>query len=314
MAGPGRFSPKIFPGARFHRLVVVERIPGGNGKRAKVLCKCDCGKEVAVHGNDLTREASKSCGCLNKELMAQRARERSEQGYPTVYPGAVFHRLTVVERERNEQTGMYTNRVHCKCSCGKGTLSNIDGMVSGCIKSCGCYNSDNTAKRNRDTAKFNRFSALYPLDFNNWSSMISRCYRPRQNAYQYYGAKGVFVCPFFRESPENLVSLIGHRSEEKNTLDRYPIHDGNYTCGQCPECVENDWELNVRWASRKEQSNNRSNNVYLTAFGKTLTRGQWQDLTGIDEWRIHRRIHELGWSVEKALTTPDRSGNCYKPE
>jgi len=145
--------------------------------------------------------------------------------------------------------------------------------------------------------------------------MMTRCENEKATAYEAYGGKGVRVCEGLRETPENLVKLIGPRTKELSSLDRFPVHNGNYACGQCEECQQNEWEKNVRWATRKDQSNNRgSTNVYLTAFGKTLTRSQWQDLSGIDEWRIHRRINELGWSVEKALTTPNKKGHCYKPE
>ena len=51
---------------QFDRLFVVsfyDIAPGG----ARWLCRCDCGTEKIVRGNNLTSKAVKSCGCLAKE-------------------------------------------------------------------------------------------------------------------------------------------------------------------------------------------------------------------------------------------------------
>lgn len=58
-------------GRRFGRLTVMERYgrhevsPGVT--YATWLCKCDCGQEVVVIGQNLRQGATKSCGCLRKE-------------------------------------------------------------------------------------------------------------------------------------------------------------------------------------------------------------------------------------------------------
>lgn len=63
-------------GKRFGRLVVLERLPveltkSGNKVR-KWKCVCDCGNVInAVHSN-LTKGATQSCGCLQKELASKR--------------------------------------------------------------------------------------------------------------------------------------------------------------------------------------------------------------------------------------------------
>ena len=59
-------------GQRFGRLVVIKR-NGYRARRTAWLCKCDCGKYVTATQNCLARGRTKSCGCLNDELRAQRA-------------------------------------------------------------------------------------------------------------------------------------------------------------------------------------------------------------------------------------------------
>ena len=40
------------------------------------LCRCDCGAEVVVRGNNLRSGATRSCGCLHRELASKMARNR----------------------------------------------------------------------------------------------------------------------------------------------------------------------------------------------------------------------------------------------
>lgn len=51
-------------GKKFGKLTPLKRVSGS--KRAKYLCKCDCGNEVVVDGNGLLYKGRVSCGCINK--------------------------------------------------------------------------------------------------------------------------------------------------------------------------------------------------------------------------------------------------------
>lgn len=69
-------------GQRFGRLTVIERsddyiVPSGQHK-PRWLCKCDCGNEVVVWGMSLRNEGTRSCGCLNSELTAERNKNRKK--------------------------------------------------------------------------------------------------------------------------------------------------------------------------------------------------------------------------------------------
>lgn len=66
-----RKSPKLV-GKRFGRLKVIRRNGSSEHKRALWLCRCDCGNEVTVIGNSLTVGRVNSCGCLRKELNAEK--------------------------------------------------------------------------------------------------------------------------------------------------------------------------------------------------------------------------------------------------
>lgn len=82
----------------------------------KWLCQCDCGKEIIVHGNKLSK-GQKSCGCLRgprKDLRGQK-----------------FGRLTPLE---------YITGSKWKCQCDCGNIKEINGssLINGYTKSCGC--------------------------------------------------------------------------------------------------------------------------------------------------------------------------------
>lgn len=68
---------KDLTGMKFGRLFVdsldVEAYNSGVRKKAMWRCVCDCGNVVTVRGSSLTGGISKSCGCLQKEGMSQRA-------------------------------------------------------------------------------------------------------------------------------------------------------------------------------------------------------------------------------------------------
>lgn len=70
-----------FTGKRFGRLVVLE----DSGKRDSSnnvywLCRCDCGNEKVIMGNNLKKGATKSCGCYRKEHMRKNRKDPTKHG------------------------------------------------------------------------------------------------------------------------------------------------------------------------------------------------------------------------------------------
>lgn len=106
--------------------------------------------------NTLTNGKSKSCGCIkfNNPLNLNDL------------TGKKFGRLTVIgrdiKRDENERKLGKHSVAHwlCKCDCGNPKLSSVVGyqLTSGHTQSCGCYASEQIAKRNKKySTKVNKY-------------------------------------------------------------------------------------------------------------------------------------------------------------
>lgn len=62
-------------GKRFGRLLVVERVEDGAGRKPRWRCLCDCGGETATAGTNLSSGKSRSCGCARAEGVVIRSPE-----------------------------------------------------------------------------------------------------------------------------------------------------------------------------------------------------------------------------------------------
>lgn len=67
-------------GERYERLVVVRR---DTGTPTRWICRCDCGAEVSVLTMCLRakRSATRSCGCLKRELDVELAEKQTKHGH-----------------------------------------------------------------------------------------------------------------------------------------------------------------------------------------------------------------------------------------
>ena len=188
--------------------------------------------------------------------------------------GRAFGKWTVLGSHFLNKHGKYMWL--CRCECG------VEMSVNGSDLRYGRSNSCHRCKIKRHGMKGTPEHAA-------WSQMRYRCRSPHHPHYHRYGGRGISVCARW-QTFENFFADMGLRPTDKHTLDRKD-NDGNYEKSNC------------RWATRKEQANNRGTNRLLTHGGKTLHLSEWAEQTGIGYYCLVSRL-SLGWSPGRALTTP----------
>ena len=133
-----------------------------------------------------------------------------------------------------------------------------------------------------------------------WESMIARCEYEKHPYYADYGGRGITVCDEWHSYIEFRDWAITHGYNDDLTIDRIKNEKG-YDASNC------------RWATIREQQNNKRSNhiVYLGEVGHTIS--EWSEILGIGKTTIRMRL-ESGWSDEDALTVPvrKRTGG-YRP-
>ena len=129
--------------------------------------------------------------------------------------------------------------------------------------------------------------------YRSWQNMVARCTQPSNPAYAHYQKRGIRLADCWRDFDRFLADM-GERPKG-TTLDRID-NDGNYEPGNC------------RWASRREQANNRVTNIRFDYRGRSLTLADLARETGISKEILRTRLcrSELPWTVELAVSIPGR--------
>lgn len=155
--------------------------------------------------------------------------------------GKRFGRLVVIsefpQRKNNQILWV------CKCDCGN-TTNPIYGahLRNGETKSCGCIPTGGAYR----IVHGHRHERIYSV----WRGIKIRCLNTNSKHYKDYGGRGITVCEEWKDSFQTFydyVSKLAHFGEKGYSIDRIN-NDGNYEPG------------NVRWATAKEQANNKRRN------------------------------------------------------
>jgi len=204
--------------------------------------------------------------------------------------GQVFGRLTVVEQaESRGDRGQYAYWL-CECTCGKRKEIRVYSLLNGASQSCGCLAREATTTHGM-AGKYKQHRA-----YCSWYCMKNRCNLPDREGNQEYHGRGIVYDPKW-DTFEGFWEDMGGTWKEGLSLDRVNT-DGNYCKDNC------------RWATPKQQSNNRRNTRRLTYQGKTLSVSEWSELTGISLNTLQSRA-KLGWSDEDVLTKPVRNQKVF---
>lgn len=123
-------------------------------------------------------------------------------------------------------------------------------------------------------------------EYNAWHSMMQRCYNSNNQYYHKYGGRGIIVCKEWHD-PQKFLDDMGDSKDL--SLDRID-NNGNYELSNC------------RWATKQEQSINRSVTKWIEFNGEKLHLAGWAKKLNMSSSLLCYRIKKFG--VEMALSTP----------
>lgn len=194
--------------------------------------------------------------------------------------GLKFNMLTVVNRVYINGKPLW----HCICDCGKEIFVRHTRLTHG-QKSCGCHASKMLVERNTKHSK--RHSKLYAV----WRGLRSRCNNSNHPFYCDYGGRGITVCKEWDNTNDGFQNFydwsVKSGYKDDLSIDRID-NNGNYEPNNC------------RWATIKQQCNNRRSNIVLNYKGVAHTVSEWSEIIQVKSGTIYQRIYK-GWNTGEIL-------------
>lgn len=193
--------------------------------------------------------------------------------------GKTFGRLTALAptgESRKNQGRMWK----CSCSCGGVTEVAVGVLNYGGVVSCGCYRVEHGAVLGRRRAKHGEGHGHKTKEYRAWTSMNERCNYPRHPSYPRYGGRGIKICAAWKDY-RVFLSDMG-RAPVGYSLERVDVDKG-YSPDNC------------KWATVKEQMNNKTNTPYITLDGVRRKAVEVAVELGItqDTLSSYIRVHKL---------------------
>lgn len=202
--------------------------------------------------------------------------------------GQKFGHLLVLERAKNK---IFKSQQivcwKCKCDCGNIVIIQSSNLVTGNSTNCGCIRKKHfiESAKKKNTKHNKSYSRIYFI----WQSMKDRCYNKHNKNYKNYGQRKIKVCNEWKKDFMNFYNWsINNGYKNDLTIDRIDVN-GNYEPSNC------------RWATIKQQQNNKRNNHILHYKNEEHNITEWALLLGINRSNIYNRLRR-GWTIEKALS------------
>jgi hypothetical protein len=189
-------------------------------------------------------------------------------------PGQRFGRLVVLREVAHPY-------YECKCDCGSVVTRNVRNFRRARASlSCGCY------RIQKKTTHGHAHGHIKTKTYMSWTNMKTRCMNPQCDRFDYYGGRGITVCPRW-----------------------LAFHNFLADMGECPigmqlERIDNNHgysKENCVWASRQQQALNRRSNRLLEFNGEKLHITIWSKKLGLRTNTIRDRL-KRGWPMHRVLT------------
>lgn len=198
-------------------------------------------------------------------------------GRPTIdISGQRFGSWLVIRRDGY----LYQTHAAFLCQCNCGTEKKVQGasLRKGGSLDCGCERSKRLGNRVRTHGMH-----MHPI-YKSWQAMHARCTYRKHPAYARYKDLGICKEWYVFAKFQSDMSDMWFKG---STLERID-NEAGYQLGNC------------RWATRREQANNRKNTVYLEHNGDRMPLTYWAERVGITANALRLRLLK-GWTLSDAL-------------
>ena len=197
--------------------------------------------------------------------------------------GKRFHHLLItaeLPRVRYPSTSM--RNYLCLCDCGKEIQALHANLMRGATKSCGCWKVESAGRQ------FLKHGMSQSSEYGIYVGMKKRCYKETYIEFHLYGGKGIKVCDRWLQSFENFYADMGNRPSPLHSIDRIDSMLG-YSKENC------------RWATKREQTINRKNSVFVEYKNERVHLSDFAKKIGAKYSSAYNCIVRKGLTVDEAL-------------
>ena len=199
--------------------------------------------------------------------------------------GLQFGYLTITARTESLLSGKkWKARWLARCVCGKEITvigANLRLPSRHALKSCGCRRGEQLV-----AARGSHGMGLHPA-LQQWHGAKQRVTNPKNKDWRNYGGRGITMCEHWLLRFENFWQDMGPSFEPGLQLDRRD-NEGPYAPWNC------------RWATIKEQANNKRPNVKIQTPWGIMTIAEAADKAGLKRITVYKRFNR-GWSESRLL-------------